>query len=384
MKCLLISTLLVLVSCAGYQNEFTISPGGDKIEKDTLTITNYEGAIALFMPYNYEQSDALAGPELALARGVELIRRGMLAEAEELIEREVAEGDTIRPLAELFLNIIHDKYPDYGFSRPAVEFDEGKVNASFPDGRAYAEVGIAGKKYIFLIDNGYSKSSINQSIIRELGLDAAVGTLASRDLGGEESTDSLYILPEIEIGNIIVRELLITSDRSGHQGIIGWDILSQIDLRIDFAHKSIEFRRPGNSQSEKCDYFWVQTPVLYAHDCNGIPVKFIFDLGANMTFLSDRYFDITPNEFHKVGSKTGSMKVASGKEHEFEIDIAGGVCLVLDDYIFNFSKIILSPEDFRTFTFISGGILGCDLWQSGAIRLDYRNNIFEYTHYGNE
>ncbi len=78
------------------------------------------------------------------------------------------------------------------------------------------------------------------------------------------------------------------------------------------------------------------------------------------------------------------MKVASGKEHEFEIDIAGGVCLVLDDYIFNFSKIILSPEDFRTFTFISGGILGCDLWQSGAIRLDYRNNIFEYTHYGNE
>jgi hypothetical protein len=82
------------------------------------------------------------------------------------------------------------------------------------------------------------------------------------------------------------------STRMKLDGIIGFDIIRQLDIEVDYRESTMRLRNPATSRrfSDR-NMFWVGLPVVRITSTDGMPLHFGLDTGAQLTFVTETLLD---------------------------------------------------------------------------------------------
>ncbi|MBC5800248.1 MAG: aspartyl protease family protein [Candidatus Eremiobacteraeota bacterium] len=142
-----------------------------------------------------------------------------------------------------------------GDRRSLVEFPAGSRTVRLParieNGRIYVRLTIAGRGLDFLLDSGAAAMSIDGALARRLGLPAYGRTMET--VAGSFAA-SRVIVPQVGIGPLAMHDVVMRtipiSMREGTKtrvvGLLGFDFLDAVALRIDYAGGSVDVARPGS------------------------------------------------------------------------------------------------------------------------------------------
>lgn len=138
--------------------------------------------------------------------------------------------------------------------RPLVEFPAGVPQARLParidGGRIYVRLTVGGRALDFLLDSGSSNITLDERVAQSLGLVAygrttqtVAGTFASQRV----------IVPAVGLGtlamhDVVMRTAPIAENEGSHTrvvGLLGFDFLDAVGLKIDYAAGTLDAIRPG-------------------------------------------------------------------------------------------------------------------------------------------
>ncbi len=122
-------------------------------------------------------------------------------------------------------------------------------NITWSGGLPLIEVVIDSKKYKFLFDTG-APTIIPKHLVEKLNLKSIEQNVIMHDAAGGESQKNIYTLPSMHIGDVeFVNFTVMTDDFSkifpisclGFDGIIGYNLLQNLYVKIDFHNSKIIF-----------------------------------------------------------------------------------------------------------------------------------------------
>ena len=254
------------------------------------------------------------------------------------------------------------------------------------------EIMIEGKRRTFWLDTGASMSVLSSGLAAEIGIKPlARDTLEVVTTTGRVPAQPA-IISHLEIGGIDIRNitgLIVNDDRmqvrvggeaglpvvAQIDGVIGFDIISRIDLRIDYVNHRVTLLKPvENAKLPRTgrNFFWVGTPVVRLVTSKGVPLHFHLDTGAQETYSTDGLLMKTkPSTFlgerRLVGGLAGVTTVHGRFVSELRATM-GGQPVVL-------RKLMIFAPAFSSFVSLDG-VLGSDVGKSGMVRIDATNGLF--------
>jgi hypothetical protein len=163
------------------------------------------------------------------------------------------------------------------------------------------------------------------------------------------------------------------STRVKLDGIIGFDILRQLDLELDYSENVLRLRNPANSRPEgDRNMFWVGLPVIRLTSLDDIPLHFGLDTGAQQTFVTETLLDklqlqAKRIESRRVGGLGGEISLRAPVMPDLQVLVRGFPILFRGAAVRAPVYQVLASLD---------GVLGGDVWNSGIVRIDMTNGIF--------
>jgi hypothetical protein len=157
-------------------------------------------------------------------------------------------------------------------------------------------------------------------------------------------------------------------------GIIGWDIIRQFDVLLDYQNRSVTLARPQQFavvEGVTPNLMWVGRPLIEVRTKRGETLHLALDTGAQSTLLNatvleklgmtGRAADAKVFGIARTGTPTNRLIPALAMN-------VGGRAIILEDVI------VYGPS----YSGLIGcdGILGSDLAQFGALHIDATNGIF--------
>jgi predicted aspartyl protease len=214
------------------------------------------------------------------------------------------------------LAIPHDR-------RNLVDFPPGidavRLPARFEQGRIVVRLEVGGRGLDFLLDTGAAALSIDTGVARELGL-AAEGRSA-QTVGGTFAT-SRVVVPVVGIGPLSMRDVVMQTIPVAQQasrstrvvGLLGFDFLDAVGLKIDYADGEVDAFRPGTLEppatATALDVRLNSgTPVVRATVGGASGDDFIVDTGASFSYVLFQRFARAHQE---VLASAGDGKVRYG------------------------------------------------------------------------
>jgi hypothetical protein len=334
-----------------------------------------------------------------------------LEEKQDLISKDTAYSDLLDALGNLYLlqqewQKIYDLYKDHYFApsddstlltmsrylrdKPRMKLDAGKGSAmKFKpsiSGTPIISVVVNGKTYRFWVDSGAGMSVLTASVARACGIrqfsgvnaTAATGLVIDIGYGLIDSlrTGSLRVsnLPCLVLGDKQLEFRLAGIKIVDIDGIIGWNLLQELDVTIDHKLKQITFGpssgkpRPGNPLC------WMGVPIVLCNDSLHTPHYFTFDTGANNSAaypLFAQAYDTAGTYYKSValGSAGGTTRVRS-LTYPRVVLFAGGQKLEMHNLGTDPSlsgRGLLSPD----------GVLGNKELGKYVLHYDLRGGVFE-------
>ena len=133
-------------------------------------------------------------------------------------------------------------------------FPEGTDSARLPArveaGRIYVRLHIAGRGLDFLLDSGASNITIDGDVARELGLPRYGRT---RQTVAGTFIAERAIASDVTVGPLVAQDLVMHTGPLAHRegshtrvvGLLGYDFIAALGLRIDYANGTVDAFRPG-------------------------------------------------------------------------------------------------------------------------------------------
>ena len=251
-------------------------------------------------------------------------------------------------------------------------------------------VKIGGRVYNFWLDTGSSLTMLASDVARELNISPLVpDTLEIVTSTGRVSANPALI-PQLEIGQLVVRnapamvveETMMRMseprpiEQSKHvkiDGIIGFDIIRQMDLEVDFGENHLRLRDPSTSRPDTDrNMFWVGLPVIRLTSTGGIPLHFALDTGAQLTFVTEALLDklqleAARIESRRVGGLGGEISLRAPVLPDLRVEVRGFPIL--------FRGAVVRAPVYQVLASLDG-VLGGDIWASGIVRIDMTNGVF--------
>ena len=251
-------------------------------------------------------------------------------------------------------------------------------------------VNIGGKEYNFWLDTGSSLTMLASDVARDL----QIAPLVSDTLEIVTSTGRVKANParvrSLRIGQLIVENIpaMIVDEtmmRMGEprpieravpvkiDGIIGFDIIRQLDLEMDYADAAIRLRNPSVSRREPDrNMFWVGLPVVRLMSADGIPLHFGLDTGAQVTFVTETLLD----KLQLSATRTESRRVGGlGGEISLRAPVLPDLRVMVRNFPIMFRGAVVRAPVYQVLASLDG-VLGGDVWNSGIVRIDMTNGIF--------
>lgn len=251
-------------------------------------------------------------------------------------------------------------------------------------------VKIGGRVYNFWLDTGSSLTMLASDVARELNISPLVpDTLEIVTSTGRVSANPALI-PQLEIGQLVVRnapamvveETMMRMseprpiEQSKHvkiDGIIGFDIIRQMDIEVDFGENRLRLRDPSTSRPDTDrNMFWVGLPVIRLMSTGGIPLHFALDTGAQLTFVTEALLDklqleAARIESRRVGGLGGEISLRAPVLPDLRVEVRGFPIL--------FRGAVVRAPVYQVLASLDG-VLGGDIWASGIVRIDMTNGVF--------
>ena len=251
-------------------------------------------------------------------------------------------------------------------------------------------VRIGGKVYNFWLDTGSSLSMLASDVARDLNIIPLVpDTLEIVTSTGRVKANPALI-PQLEIGQLVVRNapamvveesmMEMSEPRaiefSTHlkiDGIIGFDIIRQMDLEVHFSENIMRLRDPSNSRPQgDRNLFWVGLPVIRLESTDGIPLHFGLDTGAQLTFVTETLLDKLQLQAARIESRrVGGL----GGEISLRAPVLPDLQVMVRRYPILFRGAVVRAPVYQVLASLDG-VLGGDVWNSGVVRIDMTNGVF--------
>ncbi len=138
--------------------------------------------------------------------------------------------------------------------RTLVEFPAGVESVRLParieNDRIYVRLDVMGRGLDFLLDTGAATLTIDQSVVRELGL--PIRGRATQTVAGSFVTGRV-IVPAVAIGALAMHDVVFRTvpfaSKEAHGtrlvGLLGFDFLAGCGVKIDYARGTVDAHRPG-------------------------------------------------------------------------------------------------------------------------------------------
>jgi predicted aspartyl protease len=258
-------------------------------------------------------------------------------------------------------------------------------------GTPLVPVKIRGKVYNFWLDTGSSMTMLASDVARDLNIGPIVSDTLEIVTSTGRVTANPSIIPVLEIGDLVVHNApTMIVDESMMQmreptrpieqsrqvkidGIIGFDIIRQLDLEVDYGEGTLRIRNPLTSRRlANRNMFWVGLPVVRMTSTDGVPLHFGLDTGAQLTFVTETLLDkldIAPAriESRRVGGLGGEISLRAPVLPDLRVLVRGFPIL--------FKGALVRAPVYQVLALLDG-VVGGDIWFSGIIRIDMTNGIF--------
>ena len=259
-----------------------------------------------------------------------------------------------------------------------------------PVGTPLVAVRIGGKEYNFWLDTGSSMTMLASDVARDLNIVPLVpDTLEIVTSTGRVKAHPA-LLPMLQLGTLVIRNaptmivdeslmqmreprLIDLSLKVKIDGIIGFDIIRQLDIEVDYGETSLRVRNPATSRREsERNMFWVGLPIVRLTSDDGVPLHFGLDTGAQQTFVTETMLDKLQLQAARVESRrVGGL----GGEISLRAPVLPDVRLFVRGFPILFRSAVVRAPVYQVLASLDG-VLGGDVWNSGIVRIDMTNGIF--------
>ena len=256
-------------------------------------------------------------------------------------------------------------------------------------GTPLVPVRIGDNEYHFWLDTGSSMTMLASDVAVDLNIDPLVrDTLEIVTSTGRVKAHPA-LLPRLQIGQLVIRNAPtmivqesqmqmreprpIGSPRVKIDGIIGFDIIRQLDIEVDYSEGTLRLRNPAISRREsERNMFWVGLPVIRLTSVDGIPLQFALDTGAQQTFVTEPLLE----KLHLQAPRVESRRVGGlGGEISLRAPVLPEVRLFVRGFPILFRNAVVRAPVYQVLASLDG-VLGADVWNSGVVRIDMTNGIF--------
>jgi len=258
-------------------------------------------------------------------------------------------------------------------------------------GTPTTRVRINGKEFEFWVDTGSSITVVSSDVASEANITIlSPDTLTVRTFAGAAPVRPA-IVKRMELGPIVftnspaivIDASLMRLKGTGEgvpraglhvDGIIGWDIIRQFNVLMDYEQGRITLARPeslGTRGTTAQNLTWVGKPLIEVRTKSGGTLHFTLDTGAQSSFLNALILN-------RVGAATSISNARvfgiakTGQETNrvvptLALEVAGKSLRLL-------SVIVYGPAYSGLIN--CDGVLGSDIAQFGKIRIDATNGLF--------
>jgi hypothetical protein len=257
-------------------------------------------------------------------------------------------------------------------------------------GTPLVPVRIDGKDFNFWLDTGSSMTMLASDVARDLNIIPLVPDTLEIVTSTGRVTAHPSVIREMEIGEVVVRnaptmivdesmmqmrepKLLEHNPQVKIDGIIGFDIIRQLDLEVDYGEGILHVRNPATSRRiPDRNMFWVGLPVVRITSTDGIPLHFGLDTGAQLTFVTETLLDKLQLDAARVESRrVGGL----GGEISLRAPVLPDVRLLVRGFPILFKGAVVRAPVYQVLASLDG-VLGGDVWNSGVVRIDMTNGVF--------
>jgi predicted aspartyl protease len=259
-----------------------------------------------------------------------------------------------------------------------------------PVGTPLVAVRIGGKEYNFWLDTGSSMTMLASDVARDLNIVPLVADTLEIVTSTGRVKAHPALLPMLQIGTLVIRnaptmivdeslmqmrepKLVELSLKVKIDGIIGFDIIRQLDIEVDYGETSLRVRNPATSRREsERNMFWVGLPIVRLTSGDGVPLHFGLDTGAQQTFVTETMLDKLQLQAARVESRrVGGL----GGEISLRAPVLPDVRLFVRGFPILFRSAVVRAPVYQVLASLDG-VLGGDVWNSGIVRIDMTNGIF--------
>jgi hypothetical protein len=251
-------------------------------------------------------------------------------------------------------------------------------------------VRIQGKNYNFWLDTGSSMTMLASDVARDLQIvPLTADTLEIVTSTGRVSANPALI-PQMVLGGVTVRNAptmivdeammqmrepkqIDLSSQVKIDGIIGFDIIRQLDLEVDYGEGELRVRNPTTSRRESDrNMFWVGLPVVRINSSDGTQLHFGLDTGAQLTFVTETLLDKLQLQAARVESRrVGGL----GGEISLRAPVLPDLSVLVRGFPIIFKGAVVRAPVYQVLASLDG-VLGGDVWNAGIVRIDMTNGIF--------
>ncbi|HEX2722906.1 MAG TPA: retropepsin-like aspartic protease [Gemmatimonadaceae bacterium] len=252
-------------------------------------------------------------------------------------------------------------------------------------------VKINGQERLLWIDTGSSMSIVASDVAADCGVAALVkdtlevatttgrvparpAAIARLQLGGIEFRNSTAMIVASDLMHIRLGDGTDPKEFVKIDGVIGFDIISRLDIRIDYLNHRVTLQKPraGKPPRGGRNLFWVGAPIVRLVSSKGVPLHFNLDTGAQETYSTEGLVTKTKartfvGERRLIGGFAGLTVVHGRFVDEVRLTTAGQSLL--------FRKLLVFAPAFSTL-FSIDGVLGSDIGRGGVVRIDATNGLF--------
>jgi clan AA aspartic protease (TIGR02281 family) len=258
-------------------------------------------------------------------------------------------------------------------------------------GTPSVQIRINGKDYEFWLDTGSSMTVLSSTVASDAGIPfVSADTLRIRTFEGTAPVKAA-IVRRLEIGQIaftntpaIVMDAALMRLKSTSEGvtgrgvrvdgIIGWDIIRQFDVVLDYRTGTITLKKPqhlGIIGTEFQNLTWAGKPLVRVRTKPGGTFQFSLDTGAQVTLLNGSILDKLGIVATTYGGRVFGIAKTGGQTKRVVPNLTlnvGGSSVRLE------SMLVYGPVYSGLIN--CDGILGSDVAQFGKLRIDATNGLF--------
>jgi hypothetical protein len=260
-----------------------------------------------------------------------------------------------------------------------------------PIGVPMLPVEINGKRFLFWLDTGASMTMISPDVARAVG----IAPRTTDSLEAVTAVGRVRVLPAL-VGSLHVGPLdwndapamivgggdFSVADtaaagrtaRAKIDGIIGWDVLRQLDVRVDHPRGTLTMRRPAREHlaASRRNLFWIGYPLVRAQSANGATLNLGLDTGLQATFVTRSLVSrsggtVLGVERRRLASIAGDSIVRGEVLQEVRLRVGDSEILL--------RGVTVQAAVSAGFVALDG-VIGSDVGFTGVVRIDATNGVF--------